>query len=1110
MKRIGIFLLILFFSDLKAQNWRELNDSLVSNYQQKNFSRAVIFAKQLHPLLEDILKVSSKDMLVVTRNISNAYYANEQYQKAIEYLIKIGEHLKQTQPLSSANGLVQYEIGEIYDLLDDTAMKILQFSAAEKMLKNTGGQDSIRIIILDFFAMHYFMKGEFVKATPYHQELLTLKEKQFGRKSDEYESALLSLLVIYMQTGPKTKELDIREQIINFYRGKEQHGLSDLVIQIRNQGVTYFNMGEYGKSETYLLQVLELQKKIAGDDSQEYIGALSNLALLYRADENFSVAETLANEASSRAVKLQGPESLLYAEQLANLGSIYMAAKNFLRAEPVLLTAKKIYENKNKLNSIAYGRLALDLAVVYIITAQEEKAEGLLRTAIGIFDRQGGTEKYLSGLKTLAELQLQQKKFPESEKTVQLALEKARVKGLQKTATEAGLLMILAQVYLETNHTEKALAVYDQYMGIPVSELVRNTSDYIKLLTGFAELYQIGGEPEKAEDILIKVEELIAEKFGKNNEWYLSSLLNRAAYDLQNLNYTKAGEKIIKSYELNRTLSAKALFTFSEAELTRYLDDSKSLHFAANSLLFHQHNASPELVKANFNGQLSLKSLSLSNTRNAMEAVRGSADTVLKKKYADWLKNKAILARQYNLPITARRTDIKKVEEQTEELEKELIRVSALFGDQQNILKLSASDLQSKLREEEAVVEFVRFQDYTTMWTDSIIYAAYMLTSKSAVPVFIPLCTESRLQQLIDSAGTTATAMVSHFYRGTEIRNKSTAAALGTELFKLIWQPLETYLKGIKKINYSPAGKLYSIAFHALPVDSNLILMDKYSLHQYSSTRQVALRKEPETESRIQNICLFGNAAFTLDSLQLLRSKAAGDPSGNISTTMPVKSRGGSWTELPGTAEEVKKIEAVFKEKKISTRVYTQIQASEDNLKALSNKSPQVLHIATHGFFLPEPERRNNSKRSLQANSSNTPDDPLVRSGLILSGANYAWTGNIPIEGMEDGIATAYEISQLNLSNTELVVLSACETALGDIKGNEGVFGLQRAFKMAGVKKMIVSLWQVPDKETAELMTAFYGYWLKGKTINEAFAQAQAEMRKKYSPYYWAAFVLVE
>ena len=136
--------------------------------------------------------------------------------------------------------------------------------------------------------------------------------------------------------------------------------------------------------------------------------------------------------------------------------------------------------------------------------------------------------------------------------------------------------------------------------------------------------------------------------------------------------------------------------------------------------------------------------------------------------------------------------------------------------------------------------------------------------------------------------------------------------------------------------------------------------------------------------------------------------------------------------------------------------------------------------------------------------------NPLLRSGLILTGANYVWSGKTAIDGIEDGIVTAYEISQLNLSNTELVVLSACETALGDVKGSEGVFGLQRAFKMAGVKKMIVSLWKVPDKETSELMTGFYNYWLKGKTIDAAFAQAQADMRKKYSPYYWAAFVLVE
>ena len=195
---------------------------------------------------------------------------------------------------------------------------------------------------------------------------------------------------------------------------------------------------------------------------------------------------------------------------------------------------------------------------------------------------------------------------------------------------------------------------------------------------------------------------------------------------------------------------------------------------------------------------------------------------------------------------------------------------------------------------------------------------------------------------------------------------------------------------------------------------------------------------------------------------------------------------------------------------KITAKTFTTTAASEENLKALSGVAPQVLHIATHGFFLPEPGKKNKEPAIDQSNTYRLAEDPLLRSGLVLAGANYTWSGKMPIEGTEDGIATAYEISQLNLSNTELVVLSACETALGDVQGSEGVFGLQRGFKMAGVKKMIVSLWQVPDKETGELMTAFYSYWLNGKNIEEAFYQAQAELRKKYSPFYWAAFVLVE
>ena len=192
---------------------------------------------------------------------------------------------------------------------------------------------------------------------------------------------------------------------------------------------------------------------------------------------------------------------------------------------------------------------------------------------------------------------------------------------------------------------------------------------------------------------------------------------------------------------------------------------------------------------------------------------------------------------------------------------------------------------------------------------------------------------------------------------------------------------------------------------------------------------------------------------------------------------------------------------------KIAVTTYLKEQATEDRVYQLH--SPGILHIATHGFFLPD-QKKNKTKEEGNGNVYSLAEDPLMRSGLVLAGGNYAWSGNPPVDGVDDGIATAYEISQLNFSTTELLVLSACETALGDIKGTEGVFGLQRGFKMAGVKKMIVSLWQVPDKETAELMSAFYTYWINGKTINEAFYQAQGELRKKYPALYWAAFVLVE
>ena len=228
--------------------------------------------------------------------------------------------------------------------------------------------------------------------------------------------------------------------------------------------------------------------------------------------------------------------------------------------------------------------------------------------------------------------------------------------------------------------------------------------------------------------------------------------------------------------------------------------------------------------------------------------------------------------------------------------------------------------------------------------------------------------------------------------------------------------------------------------------------------------------------------------------------------------------RGATWNYLEGSEDEANEINKIIQKTGIKSILFKGNEATEAGFKKLGDyntESPQVIHVSTHGYFFPDPKV---SHQSAIASLQQEPifkmsEHPMLRSGLIMAGANHAWKTGKPITPeAEDGILTAYEISQLNLRNTELVVLSACETGLGDIQGNEGVYGLQRAFKIAGAKNLIMSLWQVPDKQTSELMTAFYKYWLiKKKSIRESLKLAQNDLRKKgLESFYWAGFVLVE
>jgi len=197
----------------------------------------------------------------------------------------------------------------------------------------------------------------------------------------------------------------------------------------------------------------------------------------------------------------------------------------------------------------------------------------------------------------------------------------------------------------------------------------------------------------------------------------------------------------------------------------------------------------------------------------------------------------------------------------------------------------------------------------------------------------------------------------------------------------------------------------------------------------------------------------------------------------------------------------------MFEKNNWSTRLYSGLSASEENLKALSgNNYPEILHIATHGFYRPPLKRADSNATA----DKNVLDLPLLRSGFVLSGANVYRKNDTSLINHEDGIVTAQEISNLTFSNTKLLTLSACQTALGDINNNEGVYGLQRAFKIAGVKEMLITLWQIPDKETKELMGLFYQHIFEGDSYYHALRKAQLSMKENYEdPAVWAGFELI-
>jgi len=705
----------------------------------------------------------------------------------------------------------------------------------------------------------------------------------------------------------------------------------------------------------------------------------------------------------------------------------------------------------------------------------------------------------------------------------------------------------------------KALEVMKLLDNYPIGRLQFASSAllYVKIMRHIGRWHLDAGAYEKAKDYfdgIVEFEETspyVSFYLDHSLKRDLALLYDRTGYDSKALRYYRLAIKQLD----DQAEKADAMVHFAQyyTQRTR-LDSAKQLYLGAlrldaeqirlnypnlseeERLLFLQpisqrindfmafvaaHPDSLLLVEA-LNAHLMIKGLALENTNNIRDAIVNSDNVLLNEWNNDLLMLRKQLANAATLSEKSRKErgiDIGAISAKIKNLEKKLSRESKALRqafDKQN-KQLSFEKLQSLLPKGEVAIDFLTIERTDEYGEKSSRYYALLVHPDSSQPTMVPLAEEYDIATVLDSEVAPNTI------------NYITDALESNYLYFLVWEPLRPHIDSANTLHLCPTGILSKIAFTTLRMTdyNRQRIMDKWSVHYYSSLRDL-LKTTTDPEDLHQRIALVGGVRFSLNQQQLqqiakakkLSLEEANELLMTPSVAMPAGDRGARGEDfgyLPGTLEEVEAIRQLFQKRGWQTQMLTGTAALEENVEAIDTTSPDILHIATHGFFfssnteasawLSEDKITDESVEERLA----TNEDPLLRSGLAMTGINVIWKDGKEVEGLEDGILFAKEVAGMNLFDTELVVLSACETGRGDIDNNEGIMGLQRAFKTAGAKKLIISLWKVPDQQTSELMQYFYAAYLKNNDAHLSFEMAQHAMRKKYTnPYYWAAFVLIE
>jgi CHAT domain-containing protein/tetratricopeptide (TPR) repeat protein len=764
------------------------------------------------------------------------------------------------------------------------------------------------------------------------------------------------------------------------------------------------------------------------------------------------------------------------------LGELEKRTGNFAEAEKSLLQAYRLYQmsfNTRKHNYLISTRTqytyfdAIDqLAHFYLYTGNLKKAEQLFLESKTVRDASllKLSAHRIHPVIGLGSVYLRQGK---QEKAFE-QFEQARDMISRATTTRFDFDMLnrlyyadMIELCFQQNKLKEARR-YIELLSIASSGVIKFSSRLIlKLETArvfelYARLFMAEGDYRKAQEYLDKANTYYPVSAYTSGVKFKISKTQAVLY-WQQQDWEHADAAFLDMVRLYRTHIVQNFIAMSEYEKEQFYATLKSDFDLFNSYVAQSFTRNPTtLLVEMYNNVISTKALLLNASNQKKNKILASDNAGLISKLHEWEKSKALLSALYFEKGSEQQ--IVETTRTIEQLEKDLNQQSGLFDTKEN--PVDWQKIQNTLMPDEAAVELVRISVAGTI-PDSSAYIMLVIKPGEANPSGYMIPAGSRVEKRNLA-----------FYR-----NSIMAKTEDNLSYDVFWRPLKNRLPGINKIYLSPDGVYNQINLNTLfNKNTGQYLIDETELIYLTNTADLLVANRT---NETQRAVLVGRPHF--DEAVDYGVLASGYGQRNVLSEELLSFKDQDFIDLPGTEAELTIIHATLRSQGVSVTSYVGPEAIEQNVKAV--KSPSVFHVATHGFFVDD-------SASLVS--------PMIRSGLVLAGVK-----NKTKTGGEDGILTAYEATNLDLQNTSLVVLSACQTGLGEVRNGEGVYGLQRAIIVAGARNLLMSLWKVDDAATADLMSAFYQARPSSSNLT-AFHQAQVELRKKYpQPYYWGAFIML-